>query len=76
MSVIGHDESPILRGDFDSRFPNDAIPEKRQVQQMTSRLDQSSRWVNRGWIDEWGNKVRGSRQIPTYLLYHAPFGCS
>jgi hypothetical protein len=41
---------------------------------MTSRLDQSSSRVNRGWIDEWGNKVRGSQQIPTYFLYHAPWG--
>ena len=61
-SVIGHDESPTWRDDSDSRVPNGAIPWKRQVPQMTSRLDRSNSQVNREWIDEWGNRVRGSQR--------------
>ena len=56
---FGHDESPTWRGDCDSGFPNVAIPQKRQLQQMTSKLDQSNSQVNTEWIDEWGNMVRG-----------------
>ena len=72
---FGHDESPTWRGDCGSGFPNVAIPQKRQLQQMTSKLDQSNSQVNTEWIDEWGNMVRGSWRITTYFLYAVPVDC-
>ena len=74
-SVIGHVETPTWRGDCDFRFPNDAIPGKRRVSQMTSRLGLSSSQGSREWTDGWGNRVRGSWRTSTDFLYHAPLGC-